>query len=287
MVLTARYNLFIMCLSLLIGVIPILAGFDFSYLNTQINNDAIEEDSVAFASYALIFSTFPILLDLSFEMMSSRAQKVSTKSSDHNLTRMLLTISSLVIAILTFLSSNSPSQLVFSNKPAVILVAKHFCNITFGCSLMYGLCISKPEVFTPKQTIAVSFITAVVFVIRIYTEGTNDLMDYLSSIFVSIVAIVLVGIHIYWARKMSTWEFKSVDEKASLFYCSLVYITVLTFVIAVVFGYVTTNSFAVLTISDLLMGLYGRVILNILLSVVPGQILKVETIKAKVSSYWY
>lgn len=267
-----------MFICLIVAIIPILAGFDFSYLNTRDNNDAVTSTNVAFAAYAMIFSTLPSILDSILDILSSN--KIRTQFSEYWYTRTYITIASLICGLLYFAASNNPPWLRTSNLPAAMLITRYFFHIIASCSLMNGLCVCKPDLFTPKQTALISLFYSISYICRLYGQGTQGIFDAFSSVLVSL-SCTCWGVNcIYWTHKMRSWNFKSVEENASVLYLGMVYFLLFAVLTGLIYSWSTTASTG--SFSSILLFLYFLVLGNLILAVIPGRILRYETIVAKV-----
>lgn len=79
---------------------------------------------------------------------------------------------------------------------------------------------------------------------------------------------------------MRSWNFKSIEENATVLYLGIVYFLLFAVLTGLIFSWTTTSSTG--SFSATLLFLYFLVAGNIILAVVPGRILRYETIEAKV-----
>lgn len=275
---SANYNLHIMFICLFVATLPILTGYNFNHLNSAANNDEIKSADVALASFALIFSSLPSILDSILDMFSN--SKVRTKSSEYWYTRTYITIASLVCGLLYFVASNNPTRLYTSNLPAAMLITRYLFHVIASCSLMNGLCVCQPDLFTPAQTASISLFYSISYICRLYGQGTQGFFDIFSSVLVS-MSCTIWGVNcVYWTHKMRSWNFKSIEENATVLYLGIVYFLLFAVLTGLIFSWTTTSSTG--SFSATLLFLYFLVAGNIILAVVPGRILRYETIEAKV-----
>lgn len=282
-----RVNLIIMVINLFCGMIPILAGYDFSYLNTVENNEALKSEPVQFASYALIFANIPALLDICFDIISIK--KLRAKSSDdYFYGRLPIVVGTFFTSVVSFMASQSTqsSYLYQVNGTAVYRICVWIYEVITICSLLYSLCIAKPELFKVHYTAAGSIYLSITITLRLYTHGRPGLSDAIVSAFLTAGDFLYAIISLCCIKKMTAWEFKSPDERASVFYFSA---TVMFLISSIVWTISYWSQKDVLsgsenaTVSNILLFIYTKIIWIILFTVVPSRIYQYEINEAHVS----
>lgn len=276
---SASIILVIMATALICGIIPILLGYNFSYLNTDSNLKSLTTSRVSLASYALIFTCVPAILDTLFDILFTR--KIKSKASQYMDGRLIIIVIYFLSGLQIFMSSQSrTASIIISNGPAEYTISLWLSRVCVLSLVYYFLSAFKPELFTVKQTAFLTLIAMAAVTLRLFTSGNGTFNLFL--IYAILDDIIVNLFYIYYITKLWSMKFTALaaNERAAIFYfviVGLMEIPSLTMQI---------NTFLIgsdqIYESNVLIGLYGRLFVVVIFTVVPGRLYQFETNEAKV-----
>lgn len=282
---SASLNLVVMSITLFCGMIYILTAYDCSYFTTENNIHVLHSEPVKLASYALMFSTFPALLDLCIDLLST--QKLRAKvSDDYFYGRMYITAASFTSGIfIYFASQGSESPLLIPDGPAIYYACSWMYQVTIACSLLNCLCISKPQLFTVFQTTSLSLLICIGTTLRLSFRGAYSRIGVYISVYDIFLTLCIVAIMTHWLKGVMSWSFKTNNERAGLFYYVATLVVLMSATVWIIDNWVTgTHGSGNLAIFPTVVYLYTNVALMVTFTVIPSRIYQYELNVANVST---
>jgi hypothetical protein len=263
------YNLIITAIFVLIYQIPGILqqqNFDDSEIERSIESSMFKTSIVV-----LIFSSLPLILDLSMDFTSYLKSGVGTYDL---LGRLIFSLTTLITGIRLLTKHDhdffSTLKIIFS-----------FRTILYGC-LMFCLCVSKPKLFTPVLTTTATTLMGFDLVLQYLAFGKYDLL-FVISYALSYILLGCLLLSIYWKLK-KMWRKKSFSPNnySSIFYLSIYLMLLCASYLAGAFG-IANRSFLCLSPFQLSTVTYVYALSAILLTIVPGRIARMHMEQLKVT----
>lgn len=282
-----------MVATLFTGIIPVFAGYDFGYWNTEENKNALKSEPILLATYAMIFANIPSILDIGFDIISAKQLRIKS-SNDYFYGRLFIITGSFVTAVVSFIavqSTNSPSSYQLSNSPAVYWICAWVYSVIIVCSLLYCVCISSPELFTVKLTASSSLLVCILATLRLYSRGTSGYFNVVVAVLITVVNILYLIAFVIYGKIMLTWSFKSSEVRISFFYFTATFAFLISITAwAISYWSLGKDSYCSkepLSIAGMLSYIYAKLAWIILFTVVPSRLFQYEINEANVSHRFF
>lgn len=274
----------------------IFIGWTALFCGYPINKsaDAEQEDidlqstSAIVTSWILIISTFPTLIDLGLDCVNSTSNNELTSKSTHfHFSENDFWTSRFFVAVATFITAGIPQFNILNWDPSNLFKIHEYTYLTVTIScIVCNLSFSKPTLCSPRATLAVSTYVCIALLLGLFLGSSKDSNLQNIAMFVLASTLPLLGLMlIYWSYRQMTDSWNRVwypDDYAVVFHLSLVAFSLTGTVLLALFydgnGFIWTK----LTLSAIIEIRVIKAGNMILLTVIPGRILKSETVFAKV-----